>query len=254
MSEHEQVTQEAEPEQGGRDRGQSGIVKGVAGKHLSVNGVLDLRGVPAEQVAQIETLHVRGVVLLDEANRGALAGIAPEINGTVMVADPDMRILVQPNLDLTKAMVEAMPAGQKLMLIGTIYISPDVPPALLAEKFADLRLVGIIIASESAQGALFGKLEIVGISITLAADTGVVIRSIGNTEWTEEYLSRLEDGATYVNVGRTEIPISLSEELIARKIRAYHNVGQTVAAKSILALLKSRGGTDMGSFDVLEEE
>src|SRR5512140_218184 len=160
MSEQEPTTAEGEREQGGHPGfGQNGLVRGIPGKKIALNGVLDLRGVSAEEIAQIETLDVNGVVLLDDANRAALTGVAANVNGSIMTADPAMRVMVQPDLEITRAMVEAMPAGQKLLVIGIITVSLDIPPALLAEKFDDLRLVGIIIIGEAQLGALFGRSE-----------------------------------------------------------------------------------------------
>jgi hypothetical protein len=43
-------------------------------------------------------------------------------------------------------------------------------------------------------------------------------------------------------------------ELVERKIAAYHNIGATEAPGPIVALLKSRCPTDMGSFSTRVEE
>jgi hypothetical protein len=227
---------------------QNGMVRGVAGKRIVINGVLDLRGVPGEKVAEIERLVANGVVLVDEENRGALSGVRAVINGQIMVADPDLRVMVQPDLELSRAMVEAMPAGQKLLLIGNIYFRPEVPPALAAEKFADLKLVGIIVACEGIHGALLGRTETTGISIVLPDDVGAVVRSIGHNDLAVDYLSRLQDGTTYINIGNTTVADDVPEELLARKIIAYHNVGNTTAPAPLAALLKSRCPTNFGSF------
>ncbi len=245
MSEQE----EREGEQASRTGfAQNGMVQGVPGKNIELNGVLDLRGVPAEQVAAIESIRINGLVMMDEGNRNALAGVKSEINGTVVVADPDLRVMLEPDFQLSQATLEGMPAGQKLMLVGMVFFKPDVSPALVAEKFDQLRIVGILVACEGVYGALLGKMEITGISITLPPDAGPVVRSMGQNTWTLDYVSRMQDDSTYVNIGATAIPDGISEELLARKVRAYYNVGMTTAPAPLLALLKSRCPTNLGEF------
>jgi hypothetical protein len=198
----EQQPEEPEPELSW----QNGMVSGLTGTRVGVNGVLDLRGIPAEQLAKVEVLRVNGVVLLDEANRSALSPSHSQINGITTVAPPDMRVIIQPDVEFSKASVEAMAAGQKLMVIGNIFFRPDVPPALAAEKFERLNLVGITIMTQGVQGALLGRVESTGISITIPDDAAEVVRSMGNNTWTVDYLSRLPDNTVYVNVGNTTIP------------------------------------------------
>jgi hypothetical protein len=255
MTDHAQTERKVEEEHvGARETWQNGLVTGIPGKNVALNGVLDLRGVPLDQVAGIESLKINGIVLMDEGNRNGLAGVKSEINGTVMVADPDLRVIMEPDMELSRAAVEAMPAGQKIMLVGNVFFKPDVPPELIAEKFERLHVVGIILACEGVYGALLGKMERTGVSITLPDDVAEVIRSIGENAWTQDYLSRLPEGTTYVNIGVTSIPDDVPEDLVDRKIVAYHNVGQTVAAEPIVALLKSRCSTNLGQFSAPEVE
>ncbi len=227
---------------------QHGMVRGVPARRAVVNGVIDLRGVPAEQVAAIERLVVNGVVLLDDANRGSLAGVRAVINGTIIVASPDLRIMVQPDIEVSKAMLAGMAPGQKLIIIGNVYFRPDVPPALVAEKLAEAHIVGTVIACEGVYGALMGIAEVTGVSVVLADGARSVVRSLGDNELTQDYLSRLEDGATYINVGTTTIAEDVSEEMLSQKIAAYHNVGSTVGPKRLLSLLKTRCATNLGNF------
>jgi hypothetical protein len=203
---------EAEPEEAEAEAAeddmpwQNGMVTGLVGTRMGINGVLDLRGVSAEQVATIEELRVNGLVLMDEGSRGALAGAKTQINGTIVVAPPGMRVMVQPEIELSKASLEAMPAGQKLMIVGNMFFRPDIPPALVAEKFEDLRLVGVIVMSEGVQGALLGRGDTTGVSVVYPASVTSVVRSVGNNTWTADYLARLPDGIAYINIGNTFVP------------------------------------------------
>lgn len=232
----------------------NGLVRGIPGKRLVINGVLDLRGVPVEEVAGIRSLVVNGVVLTDEHNRSGLTDVRSVVNGVVVEAGPDLRVIIESDVEFSKGAVEAMPGGQKLMLIGNVFIRPEVPPALIAEKFEQLHVIGILIACEGVYGALLGKMEKTGVSITLPDHAAHVVRSTGRETWTQEYLQRLPDGTTYVTVGKTTVPKDIPEELVSRKIAAYYNVGKTEASEPVLSLLKSRCPTNLGKFSAPEDD
>jgi hypothetical protein len=243
---------EKEPEGGEREEGRwsgsMGIVQGIPGRRIKSVGVLDVRGVAAEQIARIESLKSIGVVLVDESCRSALEGASMVSVGAVAVVEPDVRVLVESCLEISRVTMEGMPAGQKLLLVGIVFFKPDVPPALVAEKFESLQVVGVLLAPAGVQGALIGKMQIIGVSVTLPDDVGPVIRSIGQTFADQKYLSYLEDGVTYLNIGRTRFAEDVTEALLAQKISAYYNVGQTLAPPPLLALLKARCPTNLGQF------
>jgi len=232
---------------------QDGHVTGLGGKRLHVDGVLDLRKVPASVVSTIESMHVDGVVLLDEGNRNALAGVSAQIDGTVLVVDPGLGLIIEPEIVLSKATVEAMPDAQQIMLVGSVFFKPDVRPELVAQKFERLHLIGLLIAREDIYGALLGRMERTGDSIVLPQDVGEVVRSMGRNTWTTGYLSRLPDGTTYVNIGVTSVAKDVSVELVERKIRYYHNMGRTEGSDDIMALLRSRCPGTVGKFLSREE-
>lgn len=233
-------------------QGSAGLVRGIPSRRIKTAGVLDLRGVPAQEVAQIESIEMAGIILVDEDNRAALGKVPTQLAGTVATAPADLRVIVQPDLEITRSMLEAMSPGQKVMMVGNIYFHPEVPPALAAEKFDDLRLVGILVACEGLLGALFGKVETTGVSVLLPDNVGPVLRSTGQTALTSDYLDRLADGTSYVNIGQTSISAEVSEELLNRKIARYYNVGQTTGPAPLLNLLQSRCSTNLGQFQVAE--
>jgi hypothetical protein len=232
----------------------AGLIRGIPSRRIKTAGVLDLRGVPAEEVAKIESIEMAGVVLADEANRAALGKVKMNLAGTVAVVPPDLRIIIQPELEVSKGMVEAMAPGQKLMIVGNVFFKPEVPAALAAERFEDLRIVGILVVCEGVVGALFGKLEITGITVSLPNDVGNVVRAVGQAELTTGYLSRLADRTTYVSVGQTTIASDVTEELLGQKIVSYHNIGQTSGPVALISLLQSRCATNLGQFEVAEAE
>jgi hypothetical protein len=226
-----------------------GVVQGVPGPKIAQVGVLDLRGVPVEQVTRIESIREVGIVLLDEANRSSLAQASlAEVGSVIVAGGPDDRVLIEPWLEISRATVEAMPPGQKLILIGVAWFKPDVPAAVVAEKFEKLHVVGVLFASASVQGALLGKIQSTGLSVTLPDDVGTIIPSIGHNRLTAGYLSHLPDDILYLNVGATEIPSDVTEALLAQKIKTYYNVGGTIGPAPLLELLKARCPANLGEF------
>ncbi len=249
------MTEEREEEQQQEPTAESaGLVRGIPSKRIRTAGVLDLRGVPAEEVAKIEHIEMAGVVLADETNRAALGNVKMNLAGSVVVVPPDLKVIIQPELEVSKGMLAGMAPGQKLMMVGNVFFRPEVTPALAAEKFEDLRIVGIMVACEGVVGALFGKLETIGITVSLPDDVGNVVRAVGQTSLTTDYLSRLPDGSTFINVGQTSVADGVTEELLGQKIAAYHNVGQTTGPAGPLSLLQSRCTTNLGQFQPSQPE
>jgi beta-lactamase regulating signal transducer with metallopeptidase domain len=228
--------------------GAPGTVKGVPGPSIQDVPVLDLRGVPASQVARIRLIKDVGVVLLDERNRGALSGASLEDVGATVVAGPEARVMVEPVLEFSRAALEAMLPAQKLILVGIVVFKPDVLPALVRQKFASLNVTGVLLATAGVRGALLGTMQVTGISATLPDDAGPVAHSIGHNQITAGYLSRLPDRSVYVNVGAVEIAPDVSEQLLAQKIAAYVNVGATIGPNPLLDRLKSISIANVGTF------
>jgi beta-lactamase regulating signal transducer with metallopeptidase domain len=224
-----------------------GVVQGVPGQHVEDVAILDLRGVPPRQVAEIQSLKDIAVLVLDEKNRGALRASMEDVGSTV-IASSDLRLSVEPFLELSKATLEAMPASQKLLQVGVVAFRPDVPPSLVAQKFASLQVTGVLLASAGVRGALLGRMQITGSTVPLPDNAGPFVHSVGENKLTTDYLSRLSDGSVYLNIGETEIAPDVTEELLARKIQIYCNIGNTSAAPPLINLLKSRCPANLGSF------
>jgi hypothetical protein len=233
--------------------GGGGIVKGGGSKRYQDVGVLDLRGVPARQVAQIERIHDVGVILLDEGNRNALRAAVEDVGATV-VAKPGLRVMVEPFLEISKATLEGMPAGQSLLLVGIVLFKPDVPPALVAQKFASLEVVGILLSSAQLQGALLGKMQLTGIQANLPDDAGPVVHSVGANKLTQNYLSRLQDNVVYVSIGVTTVEKDVTEAMLQQKIRTYCNIGVTNGPTRLTDVLKARAAANIGVFSDDDEK
>jgi beta-lactamase regulating signal transducer with metallopeptidase domain len=224
-----------------------GVVRGVSGPQIQDVPVLDLRGVPAREVEKIQSLKDVVVVLLDSKNRSALRASMEDVSATV-VAGPDTKVTVEPFLEITRAMVEAMPARQKLLLVGIVLIRPDVPPALLAQKIDTLQMVGVVMASQSVRGALLGKMQMTGTTVSLPDDAGPLAHGMGENTLNAEALSRMADNTVYVSIGETRFAEDVTEELAARKIGMYINIGETSGPPPVIKLLKSRCPQDLGEF------
>ena len=234
--------------------GNSGMICGIPGKHIEAVGLLDLRGVSAEDLAKVESIQSVGAVLIDPGLRSAMSHICMDSVGAILDAPADARVLNGPWLEFSKAGLEAMPQGQNLLLIGIAFFKPDVPPALVTEKFEALHVVGVALATTSVQGALIGKMQITGVSATLPEEDLTMVKNIGQNTLSPGYLSHLADGNLYVNVGHTILGPEVSEDLLAKKIKNYINIGLTEGPRSLLDLLKARCSVDLGQFSEPEEE
>jgi hypothetical protein len=252
--EQEEEKHEEEAEKPQARLSTTAIARGVAAPRISTTGVLDLRGVPPEQVRAIRRISTTGIILADEANREALGQIRISTTGNIAFVRPGFRVIIAPDLQITKGMVEGMPAGQKLLFTGTVFFKPDVPPGLVAEKLDEVEILGVLVACETVLGVLLGKGETSGATIALPDDVGPVLRSVGENKWSRDYLARLGDGTTYINIGQTRLADDIPEDLLDRKIAAYYNVGHTVAPAPLLALLKARCPTNLGRFSEPREE
>jgi hypothetical protein len=242
----------------GRDEGELGdvdVLQGVPpGSHINDVSVLDLRMVPAEEVAKINEMNDVSVLLLSEDNRNALRGAHINDVNVIMVAEPDESVLVAPQVEITRAMLEAAPGGSRMLVVGNLFIKPQVPAGLMAEKFESIRVVGIVMACEGVFGAMLGKLQTTsGPTIVLPDDTGHVVRSLSDTTVIAEYLAELPDDTTFVSISETRFSPAISPDLLRQKIRAYHSLGCTKGPASLIGILRARCLNDTGEFKVTDK-
>lgn len=252
-AEHGAQGQETGEAAGAASRGM-GIVKGVPGAHVQGAGALDLRGVAPEDLKSLRTVKGTGVILIDEGQRVALSHVEMAGVGGIVEIGEGERVLLQPILEMSTATLEGMASGQRFTLVGILSIDRDVPPALLQEKITALRLIGVLIATAGAQGALFDRLELVGVTVTLGNEPGPVVRGMGETRFTAGYLSHFAAGTVFLNIGKTDIAPDVDGALLAEKITAYHNVGATFGPAPLLELLQSRCPTNVGIFKPTDVE
>ena len=227
-----------------------GVMQGVPpGKFINAVTVLDLRGVPAEQVAGIKRMDACSVVLVDENNCLALNGVSMNAIGSLIVTSPETRVMVTAHMDISRSGIEAMPGGQKLLVVGNVFFKPDVPQGMVSEKIERLQVVGLLIACEGVYGALLGKMQMVnGLNVILPDDVGPVHRLAGETRLTSEFLAQLGEGTTLVNIGKAEVYPDVSPELLRHKVAAYYNAGETSGPAASLAVLQARCSLNVGRF------
>ncbi|MGC4043188.1 MAG: hypothetical protein QM758_05245 [Armatimonas sp.] len=230
--------------------GNSGVYQGAPpARRIHHVTVLDMRGVPAEHVTRIQEIGNSDVILLDDENRLALNSARLHHIGTVVVAHPDEKVLVTPQLDLSASAVESLAPGQRWLVVGNLHFQPGVAAAQIAEKFLSLRVTGVMVACHAVQGALLSKLQMMsGVVLSLPDDVGPLARDGGETRITDHYLLGLPDGTTYLNFGNTELDPSVSHNLLERKIASYVNTGQTRGPAELISFLQARCPTNLGSF------
>ncbi len=227
-----------------------GTLQGLPpGRVMHHVGLLDLRSAPAEQIAMVKEIHTVDVLLLAEETRAYLQPAQMHHVGSILVAAPEERVLVTPQLELSRAGIEGLPGGQKLLVMGNVFFQPDVPAGLVAEKFESLRVFGVLIACAGVHGVLVGKTQMLnGLTLALPDETGDVRRILGETRMTPEYLSALPEGTTLINQGKLHLESSIPSALLEAKIRAYYNVGETLGSDMHLALLQARCRVNLGHF------
>lgn len=227
-----------------------GTLQGLPpGRIMHHVGLLDLRDAVPEQLALVEEIHTVDVLLLAEETRAFLQPANMHHVGSIIVATSEERVLVTPQLELSCSGIEALPGGQKLLVMGSVFFQPDVPAGLVAEKFESLRVFGVLIACRGVHGALVGKMQILnGVTLALPDEIGTVVRAQGETRMTPEYLSALSEGTTYVNVGQMHLDDGLSVEMMRTQIDSYYNVGDTIGPASLIATLQARCSMNLGHF------
>jgi hypothetical protein len=226
-----------------------GIIKGVPGEEIHAVGVLDLRGVSPEELQKLKVVEATGAILIDENQKSALAHCKMEAVGAVIELAADEKVMLQPFMEITRATMEGMAAGQRFTLIGILSFTADVPPALVQEKIEALRLIGVMMATPGVQGALFGKLQHTGVTVTIGESDGPLVRNMGHTRLTAGYLSHLMPNSHYLNLGHTEVAPDVTVEQLSNVIAVYHNVGATSGPKPLIELLRARCQNNLGAFD-----
>ena len=232
----------------------SGYMIGVPGPVVENVGTLDLRGATAEQVAILKKVKNTGTVLISPEARAGLSGTSMENVGSVIEAGLDEKLLVGPSIEFDAEALDAMEDGQKLLITGIVTFADDAPAALVAQKIAKLRLTGILLASKSVQGILTGRMEHVGVSVTVPKTSGGIVRQIGEKTITPGYLGYLKPESVYINIGQTTFGDDVSLELVRAKLAAYVNVGETVARQEILDYLDAVCESNVGEFSVPKKD
>ena len=230
----------------------TGTVHGVPGDQVENVGLLDLRGASPEAMARLKVVRNVGLILVDAGQASALTNVRMENTGTIAEAHPDERILIGPSTDFNKAVLEGMEPGLRLTVIGIVTFDPDIPLPLLSEKFAFLRLIGVLIAPAGVQGALLGKMEHTGVAIILKA-SGPILKNIGAVRITTGYLSHMKPGTVFLNIGEARIDPEVTVGMISEKIIEYHNVGHTVGPTDVVQWLQVNAPTQLGAFQTHEE-
>jgi len=103
--------------------------------------------------------------------------------------------------------------------------------------------------AESAQPA---GTDLAGLSERMQAldeeDDRRIRSNLGELMLTQEYLSRMADDSTFKNLGKLTIGPDVTEELLARKIAKYDNLGITYGPFNLLSVLQGRCGSNLGKF------
>jgi hypothetical protein len=229
-------------------------LRGVPGESVSNIALLDLRGTSAEDLQRLKQMSNVAAVLIDTGQGSAIAHVRKSNVASIIEADPDERVIVGPVTEFDAETVESMSDNNRVTVIGIVVFDRDVLPALAAQKFAHLRVVGILVCPAGVRGALLDRLEHIGPAATLKVGGGPLVRNLGHRHLSAMSLSHLEDDSVFLNLGHVEIKADVTLEMIRGKVSDYHNIGHTEGPEEVIAYLQSRTGTDLGSFSVKTPE
>jgi hypothetical protein len=229
-------------------------LRGVPGESVANIALLDLRGTSAEDLQRLKHMSNVAVVLIDTGQGSAIAHVRKSNVASIIEADPAERVIVGPVTEFDAETVEAMADNNRVTVIGIVVFDRDVIPALAAQKFERLRVVGILVCSAGVRGALLDRLEHIGPAATLKAAGGPLVKNMGHRHLSAMSLSHLDDGSVFLNLGHVEIKADVTLERIRAKISDYHNIGHTEGPEEVIAYLQSRTGTDLGNFSVRKPE
>ena len=225
-------------------------LRGVPGESVANIALLDLRGTSAEDLQRLKHMSNVAAVLIDRGQGSAIAHVRKSNVASIIEAEPDERVIVGPVTEFDAETVESMSDNNRVTVIGIVVFDRDVLPALAAQKFERLQVVGILICPAGVRGALLDRLEHIGPAATLKVGGGPLVRNMGHRRLSAMSLSYLEEDSVFLNLGHVEIKSDVTVEMIRRKISDYHNIGHTEGPEEVIAYLQSRASTDLGNFSV----
>src|SRR5690349_16053832 len=120
MEEQTETTESKEPT--GPAASGMGIVHGIPSENVQGVGVLDLRGISADELQKLKSVKGTGAILIDRGQKAALTHCKMEGVGAVVELAADERLITQPVLEVTKATIGGMAAGQKFTMLGILSI------------------------------------------------------------------------------------------------------------------------------------
>ena len=207
------------------------------GKVIHNVGMLDLRSVSEETVAQIRRIGNVGVLLHSPETAGLVVRLNIGNIGSTIEAPHDARLLNgQQVLGAEAFQGEGEPL--RLLINGQAIIRPEVTVEEIARGLGDLWLNGQLLCPEHLAGAVQAKLRQSNGKFQIYKKYPKLI--VGNLTLDEAFLRSLEDGASMVVVGNLEVPEVLPNDLLEQQIGQLQVIGRLVCREENKQALLSR--------------
>ncbi len=214
------------------------------GTELVVLGSLRVPQVlPAELLERkIASLYVLGSVRCPEENQAA---IRARLTGGIerMVVIPSGHMLVEKDLVLDKATLDALP-GSKLFCLAGVQIGSDVGEDQLDARLERLVANDLVLCPKALSGVLSHKCNLLETKAVFYEETLWLIN--GEEHLVASRFEYLEGKATLVVNGELTIDTEVEPKMLAERLVSVHNFGEIVCSTAQRGALDARMGLNEG--------
>ena len=180
-------------------------------------GVLDLRRTSEKAYTALDVTGNVGIVLYSRGTVGLLGqGEMTGNVGTMIEVEPDAEVRLG-ETELTCDYFKGREAPLKLVVVGELRVSPDLPVEDIGNGLGSLVVTGDLICPSPALGAVQAKLRSL-VGTTVVDDSGDQV-ILGNLNLDQPYLHALSDNSTLVVLGKLSLVDVAPNELLVQKLR-----------------------------------
>ncbi len=205
-------------------------------KRIENIGAVDLRFADKETLENISQISNTGIVIYSQRVKNLMSNIAISNTGMVEEVPEDYKLEVG-NLDINKAMLEAMESPLKSVILGVITIDHDVTAELVQNKIEGIFNIGVINAPKDLVGLVKNK---VVKNIGVIRETSKDRLSIqGSKELTNNYLKSLKDDINLEVMGSLSMLEDIDLDLFSQKVKAISLMGSATVREKYQTVFES---------------
>ena len=212
--------------------------------------ILDLRGVPVEQLANVEQVQNVRTIVLDAQNAEAFMRI-PRVNvRSHLIVKPDESLFTG-QIDLNDPYLSRMQDDTSCVLLGQALID-GFTISLFLRKVRSIRIYGQVLYADAASaGALLSRTErLQGQLLWMPRHSR---RWIGATHLDVERLQSL-NGKPVVSIGPITIDPQVTVADITSLVPAMTQIGEIKGREDVVCALLSRCKTRLGNYSLSQAQ